>query len=253
MLSVAGLAVAFIDGDDLWLPGHLAELDRLRKACPEAGLIGTGFVESDACGHYEPPSGEPGQIRSISFFRSIASGEEPLWTSSAAIPKQVYQTLGGFRRERIGEDREFWARIALARPVVVSTRKTAVYVRGTNGIMDNAQDRWRGKELRSPADLAPSVATALAAYPDIKSQELRDDIDGFVDSYVGYCLTASAVIGDVATIRKLRPFYRRKPAPKHRLLLSLARLPKPLARFAYVAGPKIKRAATGLLTATRDS
>jgi len=28
---------AFLDADDLWLPDHLAELDRIRRRCPDAG------------------------------------------------------------------------------------------------------------------------------------------------------------------------------------------------------------------------
>lgn len=241
--------VAFIDGDDIWLPDHLFELDRVRRACPEAGLIGTGFIESDSAGAYELPLPKAGHIRSISYFRSIGRGENPFWTSSAAIPKRVYHALGGFKHERIGEDRELWTRIALAMQVAVSSRKTAVYMRGTNGIMDNAAERWRGKELRSAADLSPAVATALEAYPDVASPELREDIDRFVDKYVEYCLTASAMVGDVATVRKLRHFYRREPPPHHRLLLSLASLPEPVARLAYLHGPKLKRGAAALVRA----
>ena len=36
--------IAFLDADDLWLPDHLDELDRIRSRHPEAGLIGTAFA-----------------------------------------------------------------------------------------------------------------------------------------------------------------------------------------------------------------
>ena len=35
--------IAFLDADDVWLPNHLAELDRIRAAYPDAALIGTAF------------------------------------------------------------------------------------------------------------------------------------------------------------------------------------------------------------------
>ncbi len=35
--------VAFLDADDIWMPDHLSELDKVRKAYPDAALIGTAI------------------------------------------------------------------------------------------------------------------------------------------------------------------------------------------------------------------
>jgi glycosyltransferase involved in cell wall biosynthesis len=235
--------IAFLDADDLWLPGHLGELDRIRRRHPEAGLIGTAFLRSDRAGRLidAAPAGE-GEIRRIAYFDAVGRGGRPLWTSSAAIRTEAYRRLGGFCDDPIGQDSEYWARIAFDFPVATSTRATAVYRLGTGGIIDRARYRWQGRELRSAADLSSAAALVCARYPQVASPELRRALDLFLDRYAGWCLETSVANGDVRTIRVLRRIYRTPPALQHRLLLTAGRLPAPLARAAYRFGFAAKAA-----------
>lgn len=233
--------VAFIDADDIWFSDHLTELDRVRCAAPDAGLIGAGYIECDLAGSIPDIERQAGCIERINYFRRVADGENPFWTSSAAVRKSAVLRSGAFLPLRYGEDRELWARLALDYPVYASTRETAVYVRGTGGLIDQATHRWLGAKLNSAADIAPAVATVARRYPEVREKEVQQDLEDFIDTYIGYCLTASVMIGDVKTIRCLPALYRGSPPMAHRRLLWIARLPAFAARFVYRYGRQLSR------------
>ena len=237
--------VAFLDADDRWLPCHLEELGRIREAHPESGMIGTAF-RTVASGHNASSADScPGRIEQIDYLARMGDGRTPFWTGSTAIRRSVYEQLGGFTDHRLGEDSEFWARIALAYPVAASSRVTALYKPGPQSLTSRATARWQGADLRSPADLSPAAALLMERYPSMTDPKTRDAIDRYLDRYTGWCLEASVRLGDVATVRRLRPLYRHRPPLAARLLMGAAALPPPLARGFFlthrVAGSVVRR------------
>src|SRR5690349_6044581 len=88
--------IAFLDADDLWMPDHLSELDRIRTAYPGAGLIGTAFGMSVRCENYRRWTALSAKIEPVSFLEGVARGNPPFCTSSTAIPRSTYTRLGGF-------------------------------------------------------------------------------------------------------------------------------------------------------------
>jgi glycosyltransferase involved in cell wall biosynthesis len=228
--------IALLDGDDLWLPGHLAELDRVRARFPRAGLIATAFACVGADGQYRLPASAEARIEAIDYLDRVGDGAWPFCTSCAAIPKSSYAALGGFGDAPVGQDMEYWARIALDRPVAVSTRVTAIYRLGTGGISDSAGGLWRGRALRRARDIGPSVALLLDRYCAIPSPAVRRSIDRYIDARFRYCTRQSAMIGDLRTLRSLPALYLRAPPPVDRLILAIARLPAPAARLLHAAG-----------------
>jgi glycosyltransferase involved in cell wall biosynthesis len=242
--------VAFLDADDIWLPDHLAELDRIRRRCPQARLIGTGTIESDFNGRYSVPAsdGDPA-IELIPFFERMAAEPRPLSMSSVAIDRAAIDDVGGFGSFTYGPDTELFARIALRHPVAASTRPTAVYLRNTDGVSARGRTRWKRARLRSPADISPCVATLLRHCAEHGPEAAPPGVDAFVDLYIGYCLRTSARIGDVDTIRALRPMYRRRPTAEDRVLLAVGLLPgrvarrvaRPASLLSRVAGRALRR------------
>jgi glycosyltransferase involved in cell wall biosynthesis len=231
---------AFLDADDLWLPDHLDELDRIRRRFPEAGLIGTTILRSNRKGQCRIPPRGRGCIAPVDFFESAACGRWPVTTSSAAIPRRTYEELGGFGDAPCGQDMEYWGRIALDREVAVSSRPTAVYVLGTSGISETALSRWVERDFSHWGDVSPSMALLHARQADIDASARRAAIELFIDRQLQFCARNAARLGDFRTLRALPRLYPRRPPPGDRLLFALARGPAPLARAGFRLGLGLK-------------
>ena len=88
---------AFLDADDLWLPDHLEELDRIRRRFPDTGLIGTKILRSDRHGRYRLPALREDRIERVDFFESAVQGT---WTATTSSFGHPAADLGGARRLR---------------------------------------------------------------------------------------------------------------------------------------------------------
>jgi glycosyltransferase involved in cell wall biosynthesis len=225
--------IAFLDADDCWSPDHLAELARVRRAHPQAGLIGTAFLVQGRDGAYDLPEVKEGRIEIVNYFEHLGRGKRLFFSSSAAIPRRTYVELGPFGGARSGEDSEYWARIQLDRPVAFSSKTTAIYRQGPDGISVTTAAANLAAELRHPGDLAPVVALLMERYAAISCPDMRKAVDLYVDFRFNLVVRNAARIGDFRTLRALPPLYLRPPNAPDRLILTLARMPMPLARGAY--------------------
>ena len=128
--------IAFLDGDDEWVPAFLDQMMALVREYPHAGLYCAPYIYV-----------EPGNVRIVpklagvpergilpSYFRSVAGGGQVATSTSVCVPRAVFDSVGKFPGEQLGEDQDMWARIALEYPVAAMRgRPLALYYRDAQG------------------------------------------------------------------------------------------------------------------------
>jgi glycosyltransferase involved in cell wall biosynthesis len=225
--------IAFLDSDDVWDFDHLEELDALRRAFPEAALIGCAFERFS--GSIPNGSHRQGERRLARYFAECGRGKELLITSSAAVRRSALSEVGEFKPLPGNEDVELWARLALQGSVAVSSLKTVNYRVGTGGITDSGRHGPVSKPERRQ-DLSSTIPTLENALPQIADSQLRQDINDYMDSRIGIRLVRAVLDGDLTYARQLRALYRGKPRGKAQIAAFLAQLRPPLARLIVRAG-----------------
>lgn len=126
MAAASGDIIALSDADDEWLPDHLAHIVGMAESFPRAGLFGTGHERRgrDLSIKVTYDSDAPTMVN---LFR--ASQRHSLLTaSSVAVRADALAACGGFRTgAALGEDMEWWNRLALEWPVAFHPEVTAIY------------------------------------------------------------------------------------------------------------------------------
>lgn len=242
--------IAFLDADDLWLRDHLAELDRVRAAHPEARLIGTAFSMRARCEGFQPAPAPRATIAEVNFFERVAAGMPPFCASSAAIPRRTFLEQGGFGPAPHGQDYEFFARVQLGSTVAASSKVTAVYRLGTGGISDRTAGTRLGP-ITGLHDLEPSVATIIALYPAIACPAMRRAAARYIESLYRSRVRRRASIGDLHALRLLSRFQPASTGLVERLIFMAAWLPPGLARTALSLAHRLKRMVRAFAAGTR--
>jgi glycosyltransferase involved in cell wall biosynthesis len=125
--------IAFLDADDEWQPDHLETLISLRKKFPDAGLYATPYVKIRPDGRplvmlffgIPPPPWE-GYVPD--YLRTCSKGDELIHSSSCAVPRKIFEIMGGFPENIVyGEDQFLWGKIAFLYPVAFSWKGLTIY------------------------------------------------------------------------------------------------------------------------------
>jgi hypothetical protein len=131
VLEAMGPLVAFLDADDYWKPHFLEVIHNLRRQFPQAGIYATNYevvrpngeVRKHTC-HCLPPDSQEGLI--TQYVKVIASA--PIHPSATAIPKNIFQEIGGFNQdEYLYEDVDLFLKIGLRYPIAWSREPLARY------------------------------------------------------------------------------------------------------------------------------
>jgi hypothetical protein len=133
---------------------------------PQAGWYASGYVFRYAAGDRLPahPGLEKFEAGLLeNYFEVVARGDMVATASSVCIPKAVLDQLGGFPvNEKIGEDQDLWARIALQYPVAYDPKPLAIYEQEAEGMATRAKvSRQLWPFISRLAAMAPQQPAAV--------------------------------------------------------------------------------------------
>lgn len=128
LLESTGDYVAFLDDDDLRLPGSLEHQLALLEAAPDAGLVASAVLlaADEQCvptGEVAAPRAESGDV-----FWQVLELNLFLLPDSVLVRKSCFFEVGLFNRRLAGiDDWDMWARIAELRPFVIDDWPVSIY------------------------------------------------------------------------------------------------------------------------------
>src|SRR5262245_58734651 len=180
-----GRHVAFLDADDVWMPGKLAEQCPILDARPDCGMVygrtliwrswnasGEDFlyplgVEPDAV--YAPPR---------LFELLVENKAQSPTTCNALMRRALIEEVGGFEAgfRRMFEDQAFFAKALLAYPTYVDGRIWAKYRQHPASC--SARSEHAGHDRRARARvlrwMRRELRRELAPYPDARERLVRE-------------------------------------------------------------------------------
>lgn len=141
--------VAFVDADDIWLPGKLQAQCALLQAHPEARMAYAAWAvwpSVDA----EPPAALLAELQAASADTALWAGASGwiypellldccVWTSTVLVERRLLEELGGFDVNlRIGEDYDLWLRASRLTPILRLAQPLALYRHHPQGVTKRA-------------------------------------------------------------------------------------------------------------------
>lgn len=229
--------IAFLDGDDLWRPDHLATLAELSGQFPQADAVATSFERhraGDDISLAQSNNDDP-DVALIDYF-AIPSGEGGIWASSIAIKRAAIAAVGEFGAFWPGEDQDYWARLALDHEIALSGRRTALYVQQTGGLMDSIECQpYAGFVLN------PIFATLDRALADPRHAANHPTIRRYRAALLRQYVRQALYRGEVDAARQYIDELEKSGPAQLGLLRTLSWMPASVVRAGIAVRRRLKR------------
>lgn len=137
--------VAFVDADDIWLPGKLQAQWALLQAHPEAHMAYAAWQVWPST-EADPPASLLAELQATASDTPRWAGASGwiypellldccVWTSTVLAERALLQELGGFDADlRIGEDYDLWLRASRVTPILRVPQPLALYRHHPGGV-----------------------------------------------------------------------------------------------------------------------
>ncbi len=161
--SAIGRYIALLDGDDLWYPEYLKEIEFLINNFPTHKIFATAVLEEHkntiVPSRYTYQNPEKKRFLDLNYFES--SYKNTLLTSSSTVISSLVFTEIGMYDESIksGQDTDLWIRIGMSYRIAFSTRPLVTYRYAPQSLFKSVKslkerpkyEKFKTVELSDPA------------------------------------------------------------------------------------------------------
>lgn len=208
--------IAFLDADDQWLPMFIDEMVQLIRKYPDVGAYTSRyqcvegpqkFVDAKINLNGINPEG----MLMKNYFEIASTGDLPFMISSMIVSKSLIERVGDFPLgERIGEDQDFFARIAMAGPIAYCPNVNLLYHRDSEN---------KATLMHVPKKECPYSARLKTVLQSHFSREEKEHVKRYCAAHLCDLAKKNIWLGRYAVAKQLLADSRCAYKPKHRVLL----------------------------------
>lgn len=249
------LWIAFLDADDMWLPEHLTELEKIIKKIPDAGMVATQSFETKKT--FPENNKKNNTIKEIDYFLLASKKIGIINSSCVCIRKDILDKIGGFSVEyKLGEDLELWAKVALEYKTAISKKITSIYFRDHGGVMLTSMSKQKTKEISKKiniSDISPSCSFLIKMMDNqlIRKEKLPSVIL-YINSRLAAIIRSSLIKKNIKQAKETSKLFLKPRNTKILLYLYLTLLPKNLLIILFSSRELTKKFYYFLLTENKN-